>query len=153
VVERAGPGRLAIVPRPRGNDWLDDELAALRAAGVAVLVSMLTEDEQRELELSDEPAAAVRAGLHFVAMPVEDRTVPLDVAAARAVFAALAGQLAAGRTVAVHCRQSIGRASLVAAAVLVAEGVAPDEAWARVARARGRPVPDTEAQRAWVAAL
>lgn len=33
--------QLAIVPRPRGDDWLDDEMVALREAGIDVVVSML----------------------------------------------------------------------------------------------------------------
>jgi hypothetical protein len=37
--------RLAIVPRPRGGDWLEDEVAHIKRAGVDVLVSMLQADE------------------------------------------------------------------------------------------------------------
>ena len=33
----AEPGRLAIVGRPRGGDWLEDEFRGLRDAGVDVL--------------------------------------------------------------------------------------------------------------------
>jgi hypothetical protein len=41
IIGGATPGRLAIVPRPRGGDWLADEVARLKAAGVDILVSML----------------------------------------------------------------------------------------------------------------
>jgi hypothetical protein len=42
---------------------------------------------------------------------------------------------------------------LVAAALLVARGVTPDDAWRRIGDARGVPVPETEAQRRWVGEL
>jgi protein-tyrosine phosphatase len=59
--------------------------------------------------------------------------------------------LASGKNVAVHCRQGIGRSSLVAASVLIAAGETPEEAFRHVEQARGRPVPDTAEQREWVA--
>jgi hypothetical protein len=33
----AGSLRLAIVPRPRGDDWLEDELRSMRKAGIIAL--------------------------------------------------------------------------------------------------------------------
>ena len=42
-------GSLAITPRPRGGDWLEDDIAALARSGIGVLVSMLREDEQGDL--------------------------------------------------------------------------------------------------------
>jgi hypothetical protein len=46
--------RLGIMPRPRGNDWLPDDLRILRQAGVDVIVSALTASEAEELGLSAE---------------------------------------------------------------------------------------------------
>jgi protein-tyrosine phosphatase len=65
----------------------------------------------------------------------------------------IAGALELGKTVAVHCRQSIGRAGLVAAGVLIASGVAPDQAIETVSAARGLPIPETSEQREWVRRL
>jgi hypothetical protein len=48
-VETGNQLRLAIVPRPRGGDWLEDELDQMKRAGVDVLVSMLQVDEAAEL--------------------------------------------------------------------------------------------------------
>jgi hypothetical protein len=50
----AGSCRLAILPRPRGYDWLSDDIAAAHRAGVDVIVSALTESESQELGLSEE---------------------------------------------------------------------------------------------------
>ena len=41
-IDLPGPGRLAIMPRPRGDDWLEGEIESLKGVGVQSLVSMLT---------------------------------------------------------------------------------------------------------------
>ena len=66
------PGRLSTMPRPRGDDWLDEEMAAFRDAGVDVLVCLLTSAEAAELGLAGEGAAAIDAGLEFHAFPIDD---------------------------------------------------------------------------------
>ncbi|MFD8597852.1 tyrosine protein phosphatase [Kitasatospora sp. NPDC059646] len=152
TVERPGPGRVSTMARPRGGDWLADELAALAAAGVTDLVSALTPSECAELALADEPELAVAAGLRFHSLPIPDRTVPAH-AQVRPALDALTGRLRSGGHLVFHCRAGIGRSSLLAAAVLILDGVDGDSAWDRIARARGLPVPDTAEQRAWTTAL
>jgi protein-tyrosine phosphatase len=152
TVHRDGPGRLSTMAKPRGDDWLDDELRALRRAGVDVLVCALPDPELHEVGLAGEDTAARRAGLEFVAIPIADRSVPdLDTVLPR--LRELVERLKAGGHVVTHCRFGIGRASLLAAALLVLEGVNPEEAWRRLARARGQRVPDTDEQRRWIATL
>ena len=45
--------RLAIIPRPRGQDWLADDIGALRNAGVDIVVSALTPAETEEWGLRE----------------------------------------------------------------------------------------------------
>jgi protein-tyrosine phosphatase len=104
--------------KPRGGDWLDDELRALRRAGVDVLVCALPDPERHEVGLAGEPEAAERAGLEFVAIPIADRSVP-DLDAVLPRLRELVGRLGAGGHVVAHCRFGIGRASLLAGALLV----------------------------------
>jgi hypothetical protein len=52
-----------------------------------------------------------------------------------------------------NCAHCAARASLLAAALLVLEGVDPDQAWRRLTRAPGLRVPDTDEQRRWIARL
>ena len=143
------PGVLSTMPRPRGGDWLDDELAALRGVDVRVLVSLLTTNEMRELELSGEANAAFRAGLRFYHHPIVDLGVP-ERAPVLALVDQLVSRLKAGDHVVVHCRAGIGRSSLVAGAVLVKLGITPDTAWTTISTARGVEVPETDEQRAWL---
>jgi protein-tyrosine phosphatase len=152
AIERAGAGELGTMARPRGGRWLDDEMADLAAAGVTVLVSMLTDPEMTGLGLTGEGAAAQAAGLAFLRLPTHDFHVP-DRAAAVALAADLRARLAAGASVVVHCYGGVGRSSTLAAVVLVLEGLTPADAWERIAAARGRPVPETAEQRAFVTGL
>jgi protein-tyrosine phosphatase len=143
-------GRLAVAPRPRGGDWLDDEIAVWREVGVDVVVALLTPDEVAEFELEREADAAERVGIRFRAFPIADRDVPASRAAFRDLVTEIAVEFGAGRRVVVHCRQGIGRAGLVAAGVLIAGGLDSDAAVTRLTAARGRPVPETSEQRRWL---
>jgi predicted protein tyrosine phosphatase len=144
-----GPGVVSVLAKPRPGDWLDDDMARLAAAGVDILVSLLTPAEGAEVGLAGEAAAAVRAGLVFRHAPVEDRGVP-DARFAATVLAELTDAYRAGRHVAVHCRFGIGRSATVAAAVLVRSGHDPRTVWRELAAVRGVPVPDVDEQRRWV---
>jgi protein-tyrosine phosphatase len=144
-------GRLAIMPRPRAGDWLEDEVASWRRAGLDVIVSLLEDDEIAELGLADEPASCERAGLRFMSFPIPDRGIPGSREAVSDLVAVLAAGLRAGWGAGIHCRIGVGRSALLAVCVLVALGVPVESAWASVQKARGLPVPDTPAQQAWVA--
>lgn len=144
------PGRLAIAPRPRGGDWLDDELAAWRRAGIDVVVSLLTPDEVAELDLADEAALSESHGLQFLSHPIPDYGVPSSTVAAGEIVGRIAGLLTDGRSILIHCRQGIGRAGLMAASVLRTLGLDADTAVRTVTAARGRPVPETPEQLRWV---
>ena len=52
-------GKITVVPRPRGGEWLEDEIRDWRSAGVDAVVSLLTDGEVPDLELSDEERFAV----------------------------------------------------------------------------------------------
>lgn len=149
-IETGNDLRLAIVPRPRGGDWLEDEAAAMKKAGIDILVSMLRDEEAVELGLTTEAATCRTAGIEFKSFPIQDREVPSSLASFSAFVEQLRAELHSGRSVAVHCRASIGRASLLLAGVLCAEGFPPEDAFRRLAKARGLQVPDTAEQVQWI---
>lgn len=144
------PGRLGIVPRPRGGDWLSDDVRSWRDAGFDAVVSLLTPEEEAELELQEERARVRELGLEFHAFPIPDRGVPASRTEWDALTGVLENALESGRNLAVHCRQGIGRSALITASLLVSAGEEPDTAFRNIARVRGVPVPETEAQRTWV---
>ena len=142
--------QLAIVPRPRGDDWLDDEMLALREAGIDVVVSMLEKDEARNLGLEREAASAQQKGLLFINFAITDRGVPLDTLAFIEFLKGLENLLARGKRVGVHCRASIGRSSVTSGSLLIRSGIPSEKAWTQISTARDCEVPDTTEQRDWV---
>ena len=73
-----------------------------------MLVSMLTRQEQMELGLTEEASLSKQAGIAFRSFPVNDRETPESTTMLLELVKALRLELAAGRTVATHCRASIG---------------------------------------------
>jgi len=144
------PGRVAVSARPRGGDWLEDELSAWAREGVGTIVSLLTPEEEWELALTEEAGLARGMGIEFVSLPVEDREVPVSESEVVAVVERLVEGLKSGRNTLVHCRQGVGRAGLLASCLLVHGGETPQAAVARVSRARGVVVPETDAQLRWI---
>lgn len=152
TVDHQGPGRLSIMAKPRGGEWLEDEMTALKSCGVDVLVCALTPAELHECDLEAEPNTAREAGLRFVPIPILDRGVP-DRRSVLPTLQRLVEELAGGAHILTHCRFGIGRASLLAASLLVLTGAGPAAAWDSLERARGLTVPDTPEQREWVGLL
>jgi protein-tyrosine phosphatase len=97
-----------------------------------------------------EPAAWRAAGIEFKSFPIQDREVPPLLPSFAAFVERLRAELHSGRSVAVHCRASIGRSSLLLAGVLCAEGFQPEGAFKRLAKARELQVPDTDEQVQWI---
>src|SRR5262245_7148922 len=122
-------GRLAIMARPRAGDWLEDEIASWRDAGVEVVVSLLEPGGVAELGLADEAGLCARHGIKFVGFPIPDRGVPAIEHDAVMLARQLAEQIGAGQSVAIHCRAGIGRSALMAACTLRILGMTTDTAF------------------------
>jgi protein-tyrosine phosphatase len=143
-------GRLGIVPRPRGTEWLDDETRAWREAGIDVVVSLLEPDEEADLDLTGESTSSKNNGMAFRAFPIPDRGVPSSREAVAELADQVVDALRSGKTVVVHCRQSIGRSAMMVAAILIAGGLDADTAVNAIRQSRGLDVPETQAQRQWI---
>ena len=144
------PPSLAVVLCPRGENWLEDDLLDMKREGVQILVSLLKEDEAGMLGLSREGLLAESIGMEFISYPIPDVHVPQDRDSFDRFAAMLATHLRAGERIGVHCRGSIGRATVTAAGALVHLGWKPKAALAAIEAARGCPIPDTEEQRQWI---
>jgi protein-tyrosine phosphatase len=143
-------GKLAVAARPRGGDWLKDEIAAWHRARINSVVSLLTPDEEQSLDLNDEARIAKAAGFDFISFPIPDRQVPASQAAMAGVLEKINAALASGKNAVIHCRQGIGRSGLVAACLLITRGSDPVVAVETLSRKRGVPIPETPEQRRWI---
>src|SRR5262249_39733905 len=106
--------------------------------------------EAAELALGSEASAAAVSGLEFSSFPIPDRGVPSSREEAAQLVDRIVGALEAGKSVAVHCRQGVGRSAMIAAAALILGGQDAATAIGIIRRSRGLEVPETEAQRRWI---
>src|SRR5262249_23587726 len=72
----AAPGRLATMACPRAGDWLADEVAGWKAAGLDTVISLLEREEEDDLALRQESTLCRGLGLDFVSFPIVDYGLP-----------------------------------------------------------------------------
>jgi protein-tyrosine phosphatase len=151
-LDEVWPGRVALSARPRGGDWLSDEITDWKSAGVSTVLSLLEAHEERDLDLRAEGAEVRAEGLEFLSLPIPDRQIPKSVDEGKLAdtIEKLSRTLSAGKNVLVHCRQGVGRSGLVAACLLVRRGLTPGAAVEMVSSARGVSIPETNEQRDWI---
>ena len=125
-------------------------MRAWREAGIDVVVSLLEPDEEADLDLTGESTSSKTSGLAFHAFPIPDRGIPSSREAVTELADQIVDALRSGKTVVVHCRQSIGRSAMMVAAVLAAGGLDAETAVDAIRQARGLDVPETPAQRQWI---
>ena len=149
-IRNEDPPRLAIVARPRGDDWLERDLSRLKQGGIDVVVSLLEPEEADYLGLGDEACAAFGVGLKFISYPIPDCTTPDNEERFRRLIARLVDSIKSGERIGAHCRGCIGRSTVLLAAVLIELGNTPSDAVALICEARGCAVPDTIEQMKWI---
>ena len=148
-VNKFAEGNLAIMAAPRPDDRLDEVILGWKDEGVDIVVSLVEQKETPGLPEA-ERVLCEEFNLDFIWFPIRDKTVPVSSDPISALAERLAIAVAAGKSVAIHCRAGIGRSALLAASVLVHLNIDGAAALDMIAEARGTEVPETEAQRQWV---
>jgi len=64
------PGKMAIAARPHGGEWLEDEIRSWKRSGIGMIFSLLTPEEERDLNIESEAATAKTQGLKFCSFPI-----------------------------------------------------------------------------------
>lgn len=141
-------GHLYIMPCPHGRTTIDD----LAAQGIDVIISLLERQEASALSLGQEHMYCEEAGMEFRVFPIADFSLP-----EREIFllfiSGICADLKAGKSVAVHCRAGIGRSGMTVSGVLMQFGATAQQAIDQVSIARGKKVPDTQAQQQFIKSL
>ena len=149
-MDRRWAGKLAVAARPRGGDWLSDDIARWKRDGISVVLSLLTPEEEKDLDLKAESGEVRAHGLDFSSLPIIYLQVPKSEVKLAETLDSISGRLSSGKNVVVHCRQGIGRSGLIAICLLVKEVISPGAAVEFVSTARGIQVPETAEQRDWI---
>jgi protein-tyrosine phosphatase len=142
--------KIGIMPRPRGNDWLEEEIIQLKKQNVGILVSLLEQQEINELGLKKQEPLCGKHDLEYANFPIVDRGVPDKNAKIDSLIDQLLKKIQGGNSVVIHCRMGIGRSSIVAACVLLKTGFKTDQILQKITTARGLKVPDTDMQVQWI---
>jgi len=142
--------RLGIMARPRGDDWLEEEVASLAKQQVGVCVSLLEQEEISELGLQKEQESCIEKGITYINFPIADRNVPKNNTKSSALLDRLSGAIQQGHSVVIHCRMGIGRSSIIAGCLLLRAGFKTGKVIHHITTIRGLNVPDTEEQVEWL---
>jgi protein-tyrosine phosphatase len=148
-IDKTETGRIAVLACPQGNQWLESEILSWREDGIDVVVSFLTEPEDRLLGLTREAELCRKSGLTFISFPIEDCDVPLSSEDTLQLVKELDALLSSGKSIGFHCRGGLGRSPLIASCVLMYSGKSAEEAFSMVGEARGLLVPQMPEQEAW----
>lgn len=138
------------MPCPGGGEFVVDSIGDLKQDGVDVVVCLLEDDEIDRLDMRGEEAACLQCGVEFLRHPMPDHALPYDDKAAADFARAIYERFVAGQSIAIHCFAGIGRATMIAATVLIISGLSAGEAVERISAARGLSVPDTRRQLEWI---
>ncbi len=151
----AAPGRLGLTLLPGRRDLgreLDADLDALKKLGVGAVLCLLDHNEFAHYGVEDLLAAYARHGIDSHHQPIVDGRVPA-LADLDNALAFIDREVAAGRSVMVHCVGGLGRAGTVAAAWLKRRGLDTAAAIREIRASRSPRAIETQMQEAFLAGL
>jgi len=148
-----GEKKIGTMARPRGNDWLDDEIKWLKIREVDCLVSLLEKSEEWELGLNEEENICKKWEIEFINFPIKDVTTPKNENEFIQLAKDLANRIKENKKVVIHCRMGIGRASILTAAILIHLGYDGKDVFELIGKYRKLEVPDTMEQRDWILSI
>lgn len=141
---------IGTMARPRGGDWLEDEIRWLKIKKVDCLVSLLESSEIWELELQKEKELCEKYDIEFINFPIKDIHIPKEENNFIELAKQLASKIAIKKNVVVHCRMGIGRSSILVASIMICLGFDKNTVFNIIEKYRKLSVPDTKEQKEWI---
>jgi ADP-ribosyl-[dinitrogen reductase] hydrolase len=128
-----------VMTESRDRD-LEADLKVIQSFGAAALVTLMEDDELRDVKVSPEQlhAGTLAHGLEWHHLPIRDVSTPHECFEGLWVYSGMRFRklLTHGRNIVIHCLGGLGRTGMIAARLLVELGLAPEEAIRRVRAAR-----------------
>jgi len=143
-------GSIIMMPKPPGGPALPAFVEFLASQDINVVVSLLQYDEVNSFSLVNEHAECENKEIEFINFPIKDHDVPQFFMPFNHMIERLLERVESGKNIAVHCYAGIGRTGLVAASLLIKQGMQVDEALIELSRVRGLRVPETLPQISWL---
>ena len=151
--KKIGEKKIGTMARPRGNDWLDDEIKSLKTREIDCLVSLLERSEEWELGLQDEEEYCRNWEIEFISFPIKDVNIPKNENEFISLAKELANEINKNKKIVIHCRMGIGRTSILAAATMINLGYEAKDIFEIIGEYRKLKVPDTDEQRNWILSI
>lgn len=110
------------------------------------LISLLTDEEEIMLGLTEEKSICETLGIEFLKFPIRDTSIPnfhhfVDI------IDLLYLKTETTKKILIHCRAGIGRSSLIALGIMIKHGFPLKESIKHVSQLRGFDVPQSTSQR------
>ena len=151
--EEIGEKQIGIMARPRGNDWLEDEIKWLKIREVDYLISLLEKSEEWELGLDRESEICEEKGVNFISFPIKDVNIPKNEIEFIQLAKKMSIEIKEKKKVVIHCRMGIGRSSILAAAIMINLGINGKGIFEKIGKFRKLEVPDTDEQKKWILSI
>lgn len=132
--------------RPRGGEWLELEVNELLKNELTCLISALETSEIQTLGLEQELDLSKSKGIQFEWFPIPDMGVPSSKIKYLELVLRLSHKVKAKEKIIIHCRQGIGRTSIIAAGILMNLGYSLNESIDLISNTRGVRVPESDTQ-------
>ena len=124
-------GKLLLTPCPGTlSTPLPTALEQLKEQGAATLITLITPHEMKEKNLDGFADAVATAGLEWLHLPITDDDSPKDPFEEnwQRALPKLEQQLNVGSAIAIHCMGGSGRTGIVAARLMLDQGIELDDA-------------------------
>ncbi len=140
------------MPPLQGGQLLEQSIEEIKLTGYEVLISMLTREEQAELELLAEGEVCQNKRILYLNFPIRNEVADSDREVMEFIDS-LALLQEKKRKIVFHCRGGVGRSSMMLSLLAVRLGVEPEVSFELITKSRGKKAPETAFQRQWVERL
>ncbi|MCQ2036311.1 cyclin-dependent kinase inhibitor 3 family protein [Stutzerimonas kunmingensis] len=136
-------GKLVFTPCPGTKDTsLDEALVTLKQAGASAVITLMPLSELAANGVEHMAKRCQALGLGWFHLPVADEQVPLEDFGRgwKESRQQILDLLAAGQSIAIHCKGGSGRTGLIAARILIEAGIPRVDAIALVQALRPKAI-------------